>query len=67
MGKINLEINDISFKNDANEYLDVIIHREHSRPYITLDTTHHGKYIIENIQELNIIYKKLKEILSEKI
>jgi uncharacterized protein (DUF2249 family) len=64
MGRIKIEINDLALKNDLGEFLDVKVHHDNN-VYVELDTTHQGKYTIDSLEELDFIYKKLKEILTE--
>jgi hypothetical protein len=54
-------VDSFHFKNDVNEYLDVDVN--HLENYITLKIDVSEQFSIDSIEELDLIYSKLKESL----
>lgn len=61
--KLQYVVDNFHFKNDVDDYLDVEVN--HSEKYITLKTDMSGQFSIESVEELDLIYSKLKETLEQ--
>jgi hypothetical protein len=55
-------VHEIAFQNEQGEYLDATYHIE---GYIDLQIDTSQKFSISTVEELDLIYAKLKEILTQ--
>ena len=57
---LKYKVDDVHFKNDADEYLDVRV----DDGYIVLNTETSNQFSITSQAELDVIYQKLTELLK---
>jgi len=60
---MKLQVHSISFRNSADQYLDIeVIEAE---GYVALKIDSQPEFGIETVEELDLIYNKLKELLED--
>ena len=59
---MKFQIHSISYENNSGQYLDIDVH--HGENYIELSIDSEKGFSIETVDELTIIYNKLKELLE---